>query len=71
EYPYLVLGIEMPSGAFSGTDDSDKVEMARALLDNLQMPAEFCVTVFDLGTIKLKNRMKAIEGSLIYRKAAK
>lgn len=61
--PYVVLGIEMYSG-----DSNNKLAVAQALMANLQMPCEFCVSVFELGSGSLRKKMQSIPNALIYQK---
>lgn len=62
DYRYLVLGVEADLNAEA------KLEVARFLVGNLQMPEQFCVSVFEFTTGKLKKNMQAVEGSLIYKR---
>jgi hypothetical protein len=67
ESPYLVLGIDMFEGAITHKSD-EKLAMAQWLMANLELPCEFCVSIFDMSTAKLKANIKAMPDALIYEK---
>lgn len=58
---YLILAIEL-----SGNDE-EKVAFSQSVMANVSMPYEFCVITFDFTTLKMKNKLKDIPGSLIYK----
>lgn len=65
--PYMVLGIDMFEGAI-GPKSEEKMAMAQWLMQNLELPCEFCVSVFEITTGKLKSNIKAVPEALIYEK---
>jgi len=66
--PYLVLGLVMKTKNKGSAGVQESVAMAQAILKHLQLRHEFCVSVFDAYTIKLKSKMEAMDDSLIYKK---
>jgi Zn-dependent protease with chaperone function len=66
--PYLVLGLSMKPKNKGAAGVQESVEMAQAIIGHLQIRYEFCVSVFDPYTAKLKKNMMAMDDSLIYKK---
>jgi Zn-dependent protease with chaperone function len=64
EYPYLVLAIDTKGSG------EEKLELARWLIGNLQLPDPFCVITFDRDTKKLKENILKIKNSMVYSKYA-
>jgi Zn-dependent protease with chaperone function len=68
--PYIVLGVDAYEGSIH-TRSEEKLALAKSCLDNLQMPHEFCVTVFEMGSGALKKKIAQVPDALIYKKAGK
>lgn len=60
---YLILAIEM-----AGSDE-DKLAFSQNVMGYLSMPHEFCVITFDITTLKMRNKLKDIPETLIYKKS--
>lgn len=65
--PYVIMGIEAFDGSIEENSE-DKLAIAQFLLNNLEMPYEFCVSVFELGSGALRKNLEKTPGSLIYQK---
>lgn len=63
---YYVVGLDASLHRTLG-DDRDMV-IAQTVLAYLDFPGQFCVTVFDMMSKKLRSRIEAVEGSQIYKR---
>ncbi len=67
DVPYYVIGLDASLHRRLG-DDRD-MEIAQTVLAYLDFPGQFCVTVFDMYSKKLRTRIEAVEASQIYKRA--
>ncbi|MBU6453137.1 MAG: M48 family metalloprotease [Cyanobacteria bacterium REEB67] len=66
--PYLVLGLTMKTKNKGAAGVQESVAMAQAIIQHLQIRYEFCVSVFDPYTAKLKKNILSMDDSLIYKR---
>ena len=66
--PYLVIGLEIKPKASGSKGVFEKSNIAQWLIANLQLPYEFCVSTFDMHTVKLKRNIIAMDDALVHRK---